>query len=76
MKNAEARADARVVVDIRSRTHARLSDPNTLFSVECCKASGVWVPFGHYARLGEASAIRDRLAEVGCPSRVVEHRSQ
>ena len=72
MKRAQARADVATVVDIRSPPSCRISDPTKPFSVECRKSNGLWILFSRYASLQDAISIRDRLAEVGCPARVVE----
>jgi len=73
VKRAQARANVATVVDIRPLPSWRVSDPSKPFSVECCKSNGLWILFSRYSSLQDAISIRDRLAEVGCPARVVEY---
>ena len=71
MKRPEARATREVVVDIRHAPAWRAEDRCKAVGVQCRKASGLWVLFSRYASMDEAIKVRDRLAEVGCPSRIV-----
>jgi hypothetical protein len=74
VKRITAHATAAAVIDIRPCPAWRTGDLSKPFCVECGKSNGVtWSLFARYSTFDEASKIRNRLLEVGCPARVVKY---
>lgn len=72
MRRAAAARAAFVDVDVRRTPGWRAGDAAKPFGVECLKSTGRWILFSRYATRPECEMVADRLAALGCPTRIIE----